>query len=242
MTASANAIIRFITRMGGLPVILDNHATHPQLSAHTLAMQDIALLDGIVVMGNDEDLHPETYGDDTIHPATSIERCNKRAKYEFSLLELAIARKLPILAICGGMHRLNIVAGGTLHQHVPDLLGKKQQYFSKWQGFVHVQKNTLLGSWCNDYLHQGKTDAQAQSLIFNETKFHHQCVDKLGAGLNVNATSSAGIIEAIEADKDGVFGNQFMIGLQFHPEFNQSAFGSMIVQRFIASTQLHAYH
>nr|WP_231999947.1 gamma-glutamyl-gamma-aminobutyrate hydrolase family protein [Mycobacterium sp. 1245852.3] len=56
------------------------------------------------------------------HPSTDAPRTDRDA-WEFALLRGALRRGLPVLGICRGAQILNVALGGTLHQHLPDVLG-----------------------------------------------------------------------------------------------------------------------
>ena len=66
------------------------------------------------------DLDPAVYGQDP-HPQLGPDVDRVADEYELALLAAATERDLPMLAICRGMQALNVVRGGTLHQHLPDL-------------------------------------------------------------------------------------------------------------------------
>src|SRR5262249_30062961 len=123
---SIDAMIAFVKSAGGEPRFLNDHTTKN-------VKKDLAAINGLVLMGNDLDISPERYThryaeDDpkrNVHPETKCERACKlgaaRADYEEAMLEKAIAMGMPVFGICGGMQRINVMCGGTLHQHVPDL-------------------------------------------------------------------------------------------------------------------------
>ena len=99
-----------IERAGGQPVIL-NPAFEPLPEAPS---PDLA---GLLLTGG-PDVHPNRYGQ-AIDPAAGVYIAVDRDEYEFRLLELALQRDLPVLAICRGMQVLNVALGGALRQDFP---------------------------------------------------------------------------------------------------------------------------
>jgi putative glutamine amidotransferase len=156
---------------------------------------DLAKADGIIVMGNDSDIDPGDYGESFRHPKTNSEKATHegrvRAAYEYKLIEESLKMKLPIFAVCGGMQRLNVLLGGTLHQHVPDLVGTAYHHqggagiapFIPVQ-FVGVVPGTRLAKVAKEL--GGLFTPQHEDLppgVFMENSFHHQAVDRVADGL-----------------------------------------------------------
>jgi len=105
-----------VAAAGGRPVLLPAVAADPEAGADSI----IAALDGLVVIGG-LDVDPSLYGaaPDPRLGTTSL----VRDRSELALLRAALAVDLPILAICRGHQLLNVALGGTLHQHLPDVIG-----------------------------------------------------------------------------------------------------------------------
>lgn len=106
-----------VTDAGGIAVLLP-----PQPSTAALARRVLASLDGLVISGG-ADVDPARYGQQP-HAKTGAPRTD-RDEWEDALLAAAIETKLPFLGICRGAQVLNITLGGTLHQHLPDLVGSE---------------------------------------------------------------------------------------------------------------------
>ena len=127
---------------------------------------------------------------------------NFRDELELRLLEAALDRDLPVLAVCRGLQILNVLLGGTLVQQLPDLLGTTDHQPAPGafgQVTVRTEPSTIV-----------------RRLLGPETVVpcsHHQAVDVLGESLLVSARSDDGIIEAVE-----VLGRTFVVGVQWHPE------------------------
>jgi putative glutamine amidotransferase len=188
------AYVEAVTAAGGLALPLPHQpGAAPEL---------LALCDALVVTGGAFDVPPELYGE-ARRPACGPARPERTAA-EQALLELALARDLPVLGVCGGMQLLAVVLGGALHQDLEADLGVAghQQPAPKDAAShaVTVAPGTLLASL-----------AGAGSLAVNST--HHQAVRDPGRGAVVAARAPDGVIEAIE-----VPARRFALGVQWHPE------------------------
>jgi putative glutamine amidotransferase len=146
---------------------------------------------------------PGRYGQ-APHPATDqpVEDSRVRDAFEFALLRTALDRGMPVLGICRGAQVLNVALGGTLHQHLPDVLGHNRHQ----QGdavFTTSSVRTVPGTRLAALIGES-SDAQC---------YHHQAIDRLGAGLVVSASDADGVIEAVEMP-----GDDFVLAVQWHPE------------------------
>jgi putative glutamine amidotransferase len=179
---------------GGLPVLL------PPLASEAAALLD--LCDGLVVTGGAFDVPPELYGE-ARRPACGPAK-PERTAFELALTRLALARRLPLLGVCGGMQLLAVACGGTLWQDLAaDLgLGGHQQPEPKDQPGhpVTVTPGTRLAGLVG-----------AGPLAVNST--HHQAVRDPGRGVVVSAVAPDGVVEALELPANG-----FALGVQWHPE------------------------
>lgn len=184
-----------VTRAGGIAVLLP-----PQPADGRIVERVVGLLDGLVLTGG-RDVNPQAYGHPP-HPATE-EPGPERDAWEFALLTAALRRRLPVLGICRGPQVINVALGGTLHQHLPDVIGHTGHRVAD-AVFATATADIVGGSRLGRLL--GRT-AQISC-------YHHQAIDRLGAGLIATATSG-GVIEGIE-----MTGDDFVVGVQWHPEEN----------------------
>ena len=106
------AYVRAVQRAGGRPFLIP--------PAEEAVDETLDALDGLLFSGG-SDLDPETYGQDP-HPETKGV-VPERDRAELALLEAALERDLPVLAVCRGSQVLNVARGGDLHQHLPELVG-----------------------------------------------------------------------------------------------------------------------
>jgi putative glutamine amidotransferase len=181
--------LRAIEAAGGLPVVLASDA--PGLAAAA-----IERLDGLCLAGG-PDLDPAGYGDPGRHPRL------QPTDPVVDAGELALARAaercgLPLLGICRGAQALNVLRGGTLHQHVDGHLQDAPAPVP-----VH-RVEVAAGSRLAALTGSGRLDVNS---------FHHQAVDRLGAGLRVVATAPDGTVEAIEDPRAS-----YLVGVQWHAE------------------------
>ncbi len=183
--------IESVSDSGGAPVVLP-------IGNDVAALLD--RIDALILVGG-PDVDPDRYGEprgEFTQPARGA-----RDAFEFELAVTALQRDLPMLAICRGLQVLNVVRGGTLHQHLPDLLGTTVHAPSPGH-FGEVNVEVTPGSQLAAIL--GATSATVQCS-------HHQSIDRLGSDLVVVATSEGGVIEGVEDPA-----MRFLLGVQWHPE------------------------
>jgi putative glutamine amidotransferase len=142
----------------------------------------------------DQDPHPETKG---VNP--------DRDRGELALLEAALERDMPVLAICRGSQVLNIARGGDLVQHLPDVVGDEKHKHTPGTFADHdvsLDEGTKLAAVLGGH-------APVKS-------HHHQGFGRVGEGLRVAAHAQDGTIEAVEATD-----RRFTVGVLWHPEAGQ---------------------
>jgi putative glutamine amidotransferase len=192
-----------VNRAGGMAILL---APDAELTDNPDEILD--RIDGLMLVGG-ADLDPSCYGAEA-HPET-IGCVPERDAFEIALVGRALERDLPFLGICRGMQVLNVARGGTLHQHLPELVG-------------HGDHRRVLGSFDGaDHdvrLEPGSLAARAAGEERHATKsHHHQAVDRVGDGLVV--TGWAAMDELPEALE--VRGSRFALGVQWHPEADEAS-------------------
>jgi putative glutamine amidotransferase len=161
-------------------------------------------LDGLLFSGG-SDVDPSTY-DQEPHPATKGTRL-ERDRGELALLEAALARDMPVLAVCRGSQVLNVARGGDLVQHLPDVIGDERHkhtpgVFSDHD--VRVERDSRLGDLVGDR-------APVKS-------HHHQGYGRIGEGLREVAWADDGTVEALEDPA-----KRFAVGVLWHPEAGEDA-------------------
>jgi putative glutamine amidotransferase len=161
----------------------------------------LARLDGLVLSGGG-DIDPDRYGaarDPATDPANP-----GRDDAELELARQAIAAGLPLLCICRGLQVLNVAFGGTLHQHLPSVVGH-DGHSPEAHGYGTHKVSVAAGSQLAGIL--GRTEAAVPT-------HHHQAADRLGDGLVATAWTDDGTAEALELAEPA----SFMIAVQWHPE------------------------
>jgi putative glutamine amidotransferase len=190
-----------VRRAGGRPVLLPPGGDADEASA------TVAGLDGLVVSGG-PDVDPARYGQPR-HPRTQP-AIPVRDAWDLAVTGAALTASVPVLAICRGMQVLNVCRGGTLHQHVPDLIGhERHEGGLGWYGRHHVRvspDSVLAG-------------ILPEPELFEVPTHHHQAVDLVGEGLRAVAWEEDGLVEAVEAGPSELGGlSGFVLGVQWHPE------------------------
>ncbi|HVA08135.1 MAG TPA: gamma-glutamyl-gamma-aminobutyrate hydrolase family protein [Acidimicrobiales bacterium] len=175
------------------------------------AAEVIAVLDGLVLTGGG-DVDPAAYGEQSDPAAAGVNPV--RDESERALLVAALAVDLPVLAICRGLQVLNVELGGTLHQHLPEVVGNDTHRTAPLV-FGEVVMATEPGSRAREVF--GPTTTALCS--------HHQAIEQLGKGLVPTARAADGVIEAVELPD-----SRFVLGVQWHPEEGSDArpFGALV--------------
>lgn len=165
-------------------------------------------VDGILLTGAPSHVSPSHYNAEQEFEDEYLD--NLRDDITLPLLRAAIAKDIPVFAICRGFQELNVACGGTLHQYVHKLPGKLD----------HRQKTDIPLGEC--YLHQahqvrlesgGLFEKWGLPAAFSVNSVHTQGINKLGTGLRVEAVAEDGLTEAISMP-----GKKFIMGTQWHPE------------------------
>ncbi len=183
--------VDMISAAGGTPVVL------PPTAA---AADAVDACDGVLFAGG-PDLDPAHYGAEP-GPRTDPPRPERDAS-DLAALRRALERRIPVLGVCRGNQLLNVGLGGTLHQHLPDVVGHLRHSIEP-ATFGPVSVTPDAGTRVGDAL--GGETLQVWC-------HHHQAVDRLGDGLRVTARADDGTVEAVELD-----GHPFVVGVQWHPE------------------------
>ncbi|MFL5893410.1 MAG: gamma-glutamyl-gamma-aminobutyrate hydrolase family protein, partial [Solirubrobacterales bacterium] len=159
---------------------------------------------GLLLAGG-ADVDPASYGAES-HPQTGV-TWPERDRFEIALTRRSIERGLPVLGACRGMQILNVALGGTLHQHLPDVVGTD----------VHCHTPGVFGDH-EVRLEPGSLAARAVGSERAPVKsHHHQGIAELGDGLVATGWSDDGLIEAVELP-----GGPYVLGVLWHPEEDEA--------------------
>jgi putative glutamine amidotransferase len=160
-------------------------------------------VDAIFLAGGG-DLNPACYAAETYEKTEGLDDLRDAAELIYA--RWALEANKPLLGVCRGVQTLNVAAGGTLIQDIADLVPDaiRHQYFPEYpREYVAHPIETQAGTRLADIL---GTSAHVNS-------FHHQAVARVAEGFQISAIAPDGVIEAIELP-----GDQFVVGVQWHPE------------------------
>jgi len=166
--------------------------------------ETLQALDGLLFSGG-SDLDPDLYDQEPHDETSGVHEQRDRA--ELALLEAALQRDMPVLAICRGSQVLNVARGGDLVQHLPDVVGDEKHKHTPGSYADHdvtVEGGTRLASLLGER-------APVKS-------HHHQGIGRIGEGLRVAAHAEDGTVEAVEDP-----GRRFAVGVLWHPEAGDDA-------------------
>ncbi len=166
--------------------------------------ETLQALDGLLFSGG-SDLDPGLYDQEPHEETFGIHEARDRA--ELALLEAALERDMPVLAICRGSQVLNVARGGDLVQHLPEVVGDEKHKHTPGTFADHdvtLEDGTRLASLLGD-----RTPVKSH---------HHQGIGRIGEGLRVAAHAEDGTVEAVE-DPD----RRFAVGVLWHPEAGEDA-------------------
>jgi putative glutamine amidotransferase len=185
-------------RAGALPVGLFD------LEDEAGAESVIADVHGLILSGG-ADISPKSYGEEPRDPAWAGDL--ERDLYERRLTRAAMARKIPVLGVCRGIHLLNVALGGTLFQdiasQVPNTLVHRD-----WHCYEVIEHEVKLAeeSWIRSVY-------QSEEILVNTV--HHQGIKDPAPDLVPTAWAPDGMVEALECtDQD-----RWLVGIQWHPEW-----------------------
>ena len=182
-----------VLRAGGVPMMLSGQCPD-------CAERWLDVVDAVVLIGGG-DINPAEFGSaghETIYNLSA-----ERDAMELALMRALLARPKPVLAICRGMQILNTVLGGTLHVHLPDVVGESVLHRAPPRDpishGIQVAADSELAKVIGEQVHTAS--------------WHHQAIHQLGKGLKAVAWAPDGVIEAVELE-----GRQDLLAVQWHPE------------------------
>jgi putative glutamine amidotransferase len=199
---------RPIALAGGIPLTLSR--------LDDVLDDTLDLIDALVI-GGGRDIEPHRYGqepDEALGPSDP-----HRDEFELELVERALERGLPLLGMCRGIQVINVALGGTLVQDVSLVPGWREHPTDRsWQRWKEVERASLHGEpKVPEHPRHAMTVAPRSRLYaalgveeIEVNSFHHQAIDRLGAGLKVTGWAPDGVVEVIELD-----GEPYLLGAQF---------------------------
>jgi len=226
--AASDTYIRATDMMvGGVAVLIPANGVRADIN--TL----LSRLDGLILTGSRSNVAPTNY-DGPPHAEGTPEDA-LRDNVTLPLIREAVARDVPLLAICRGLQEFNVAMGGSLHQRLQDLPGR-MDHSTPMQPNPRLRtgKAHSLRLAPGSLLHRlaGTPEIAVNSL-------HNQGIDRLAPGMVAEGWAPDGTIEAIRWP-----GCRFAIGVQWHPEydFETDTLSAAIFQAFGAAVSQRAAH
>jgi putative glutamine amidotransferase len=201
---------------GGLPLLI------PSTSDPEITREYVERVQGVLLPGSPTDIDPRKYGT-APHPKLG-KLLPEREATDFTILDLAEQKNIPVLGICFGVQSINVHRGGSLVQDIPSvvpnpLVHDQDDPHPPARHLVRLTHDSLIARLT------GRLEMEVNS-------YHHQSVDRPGKDLRVVAVSPDGVVEAVE-DTTG----RFIVGVQWHPErgwrehpASQALFSALIAQ------------
>jgi putative glutamine amidotransferase len=166
----------------------------------------LGLIDGLFLTGSASNVHPERYG----APMSEMALDPQRDATTLPLIPAAIARDLPLFAVCRGMQELNVALGGTLDPRIHETQDR----------FDHREDDSAPEAVRYGPAHEieatkgGVLERLAGTRRFQVNSLHAQGIERLAPGLRIEALAADGTIEAVSHERA-----RFLVGVQWHPEW-----------------------
>jgi putative glutamine amidotransferase len=168
---------------------------YPDIEVWNAALRDVPFeqMDGLLLTGG-PDVAPEFLNQPVPDPSVIEKDVNPdRDRWEIDAIKMAIESGLSIFAICKGLQTLNVALGGTLH--------------------LDITGHNLPDQKTHD-VQPLRSDRKTRHRFEKVNSSHHQAIDKLGEGLEVESwCATDDIIEQVRL-RD----YSFALGVQYHPE------------------------
>ena len=209
---------------GCLPLLIPSMS--PTLPLEAL----LGSLDGLFLTGSYSNIEPHHYEGEPSYEGNLHDPA--RDATSLSIVPLAIAMKLPVLAVCRGMQEVNVALGGSLHQRVHEVDGlhdhREDENAELDDQYGPGHRVALMGGLARI--------AGADSAMVNS--LHGQGMDRIGRGLSVEALAPDGLVEAFRLDSQ----DAYLLAVQWHPEWKvtENPFYLGIFQEFAAACRARA--
>lgn len=190
-----NDYIQSVVMAGGVPFII------PMVYDENIIKSQLECIDALIISGG-HDINPLMYGEEPSQKLGAI--LPKRDTFDATVVKFAMEMKIPTIGICRGEQMLNVANGGTLYQDLSFIEGC---YIKHNQGAL-----PSIATHTTSIVEGTKLHAILGDTVMTNS-FHHLAVKDVAPGFKVAALSKDGVVEAIEKE-----GEQFVIGLQWHPE------------------------
>ncbi len=208
------SVAHWIQSLGALCMMLPAPELAGGLRTGQVGASDYAAaMDGLVLQGG-KDLAPELYGQTHLHIIGEPDPI--RDAFELDLIRSFHALGKPVFGICRGMQLINVAFGGTLFQDLLKQGASEVSHVHPSAYDEHHHAVTLAADSSLSHWYGGLTHGRVNSI-------HHQGLAQLGEDLQAVAWAPDGVIEAISHRGDG-----FVLGVQWHPEFQDGRDASLL--------------
>ena len=180
-TSIPTAYIHAVEKAGGVPIILPFTPDPDILPAMAASVRGFLFTGG-------KDMDPAFFHQAPVPEIGEMDTALDR--FQMGVLDLAMAGKLPVLAICRGLQVVNVALGGTLFQDI----------YTQVSGPVGRHTQDVI-SFDTDHEIDIVPGSRLHGMFGDRIPVnsrHHQAIDRLGKGLAITARSPDGIIEAAE--------------------------------------------
>jgi putative glutamine amidotransferase len=221
------SMLRWLMTQNALPILL------PRASGPISVDDLVGEIDGLVLQAG-SDMSPTNYGERPARP--EWEGDGVRDLYEMELIRACMQRDKPVLGVCRGLQVINVCLGGSLMQDIPTMhatstVHRDAKVYERLFHDVNIKPNTWLSG-----VYGGAITSRINTV-------HHQCIKQLGRGLVVEAVSTSDdIIEAVrymgQAPVSSAERVPFVLGVQWHPEFQDPSDTSLLSPGLLLSRYL----
>ena len=204
---------RAVHASGGAPVLLPVAQDRQSLAVI------LERLDGLLLTGG-PDINPKAYGEEPLPGLREIDA--ELDQMELAVTRAAMAKKLPVLAVCRGIQILNVALGGSLYQDIERQIDDSLNHLQLAAKHVATHSISI------------ETPSQLRAIMQRKTIWvngkHHQAIKEVARGLIVSARAADGVIEAVEH-----VSHAFVIGVQWHPEgsWSQDRYSKKLFKAFV---------
>ncbi len=187
---------------GGMPLLVP-FAAPDELDAL------LGFADGVLLTGSPSNVHPRHFGQEVHDTAEPLDEM--RDGWVLPLIPRIIAGGIPLLAICRGMQELNVALGGSLHQAVHELPGKRDHRMRRNQ----TEEVEYGPAHTIDLAAGGLLERVLGAAQIEVNSLHGQAIDRLASPLRIEAAAADGVVEAVSC----LDAQTFVLGVQWHPEW-----------------------